>query len=242
MTFQKLLLKTISLLLIVLFFTGCQAFKRVMMGSGQGIYHTVQEGQTLYRIAQVYEVDVSRLQRINRIRDTSKLQVGTRLWIPGAYRVLTVPPTDEPARKKKTRMAKKGKRRPTVAPLKGFLIWPVKGTLTSRFGNRRGRHHDGIDIGAPKGRAIVAAAAGEVMFSGWGPTGYGKMVILKHKHRLTTLYAHASKFWVKKGNRVKKGQKIGAVGSTGRSSGPHLHFEVRNETHPQNPLKYLPKR
>ena len=129
---------------------------------------------------------------------------------------------------------------PTVKPRRGFLIWPAKGTLTSRFGMRNGRKHEGIDIAAPKGTPVRAAAAGEVVFSGWGPTGYGKMVIIKHQHHLTTLYAHNSKLISKKGNRVKQGQKISLVGSTGRSTGPHLHFEVRNNTRAKDPIKYLP--
>ena len=105
---------------------------------------------------------------------------------------------------------------------------------------RNGRMHEGIDIGAPKGTAVRAAARGQVVFSGWGPTGYGKMVIIKHQHHLTTLYAHNSKLIAKKGNRVKQGEKISLIGSTGRSTGPHLHFEVRQNTHPKDPIKYLP--
>ena len=130
--------------------------------------------------------------------------------------------------------------RPTVKTRKGFLIWPAKGTLTSRFGMRNGRKHEGIDIGAPKGTPVRAAASGQVVFSGWGPTGYGKMIIIKHQHHLTTLYAHNSKLIAKKGTRVKQGQKISLIGSTGRSTGPHLHFEVRNNTHAKDPIKYLP--
>ena len=133
----------------------------------------------------------------------------------------------------------KKKTSPTVKPRKGFFIWPSKGTLTSRFGMRNGRKHEGIDIAAPKGTPIYSAADGKVVFSGWGPTGYGKMVIIKHKHHLTTLYAHNSKLLVKKGSRVKQGQKISLMGSTGRSTGSHLHFEVRNDTHPKDPIKYL---
>ena len=106
---------------------------------------------------------------------------------------------------------------------------------------KRQRHHDGIDIGARKGTPIVSAADGKVMFSGWGPTGYGLMVIIKHKNNLTTVYAHNSHIHVHKNQVVKQRQKIASVGSTGRSTGPHLHFEVRNDSHAYNPLQYLPK-
>jgi murein DD-endopeptidase MepM/ murein hydrolase activator NlpD len=196
------------------------------------VYHTVQKNQTLYRIAKTYELDVKVLQRANHIGDPSKLKEGTRLWIPGARRVLQIPDTPRSYTAKK-------KTSPTVKPRKGFFIWPSKGTLTSRFGMRNGRKHEGIDIAAPKGTPIYSAADGKVVFSGWGPTGYGKMVIIKHKHHLTTLYAHNSKLLVKKGSRVKQGQKISLMGSTGRSTGSHLHFEVRNDTHPKDPIKYL---
>ena len=238
MTHRNLLTKTIVFLFVFLFLFGCQGLKNIFMGpEGAGVYHEVQKGQTLYRIAQVYDIDIDRLKRTNRILDPSRLRVGTRLWIPGARKVLTVPFRDQP-----NQVAKKSGQRPTVRPKKGVLVWPVQGLLTSRFGKRWGNNHDGIDIGAPKGTPVVAAAAGKVEFSGWGPTGYGKMVIIKHKNHLTTVYAHNSKIWVKKGNRVKQNQRIADVGNTGRSTGPHLHFEVRNDTHPQDPLKYLPRK
>mgnify|MGYP002633930641 FL=1 len=226
-----------SILLIgFLFLTGCQSFQYdPWPDTSEGVYHTVQKDQTLYSIARAYELSVSVLQRANHIHDPSKLREGTRLWIPGARRVLQIPTSSKPPSK-----TAKNKTSPTVSPLKGFLIWPSKGTLTSRFGMRDGRKHEGIDIAAPKGTPIHSAADGDVVFSGWGPTGYGKMVIIKHKHHLTTLYAHNSKLIVKKGSRVKQGQRISLMGSTGRSSGPHLHFEVRNDTHPKDPIKYLP--
>ena len=212
-----------------LFLAGCQNFQfDPWPDTGEGVYHTVQKGQPLYRIAKAYALDVKVLQRTNHIGAPSKLKEGTRFWIPGARRVLQIP----------SHTAKK-KTSPTVKPRKGFFIWPAKGTLTSRFGMRNGRKHEGIDIAAPKGTPIHSAADGKVVFSGWGPTGYGKMVIIKHKHHLTTLYAHNSKLLVKKGSRVKQGQKISLMGNTGRSTGPHLHFEVRNDTHPKNPIKYL---
>ena len=230
------------LLLSFLFLTACQGFKfDPWPESPYGIHHTVQKGQTLYQIAQVYGLDIEVVRRANHILDASKIKVGDRLWIPGARRVLSVSKNSSPLRSKTTRTAKK-KKMHTARPRKGLLSWPAKGTLTSGFGKRNGRKHEGIDIAGPKGTAIYSAAAGEVVFSGWGPTGYGKMVIVKHAHHLTTVYAHNSKVLVKKGTYVKQGQKISLMGSTGRSTGPHLHFEVRNDTEPKNPIKYLPMR
>jgi lipoprotein NlpD len=221
--------------IICLFLIGCQSFQfDPWPDDGEGVYHTLQKGQTLYQIATIYDLNVEVLQRANHIGDPKKIRTGTQLWIPGARRVLSVPATD------KTRRAKKKRLPPNVIPRKSFLVWPTKGTLTSRFGMRNGRKHEGIDIAAPKGTPIHAAAGGEVVFSGWGPTGYGKMVIIKHQHHLTTLYAHNSKLIAKKGSRVTQGQKISLMGSTGRSTGPHLHFEVRDDTQPKDPIKYLP--
>ena len=230
----------IIFLLGFLFLSACQGFKfDPWPESPYGIHHTVQKGQTLYQIAQVYGLNLEVLRQVNHIPDASKIKVGDRLWIPGARRVLQILKNSSPLRSKTNRTTKK---KFSHQPRKGILIWPAKGTLTSGFGKRNGRKHEGIDIAGPKGTPIYSAAAGKVVFSGWGPTGYGKMVIVKHAHHLTTVYAHNSKILVNKGMQVKQGQQIALMGSTGRSTGPHLHFEVRNNTEPKNPIKYLPMR
>ena len=203
----------------------------------EGVYHPVKKGQTLYSIAKAYGISVNELQRVNRVWDPSEMDVGHHLWIPNAKRVVYVAPTVPGVAKKKKTIAK----RKTTAS-KRRLMWPVRGgILTSRFGTRRGKNHHGIDIGARRGTPIRAADGGKVEFSGWGPTGYGQMIIIKHPGNLTTVYAHNSRNLVKKGNKVKRGQMIGRVGKTGRASGPHVHFEVRNDTHAKNPLLYVKK-
>lgn len=240
MIFPKVIVKLTGLFLTTFFLSSCQGFLFSQHQTpGNGVYHVVQSGQTLYRIAQTYEINVHTLIQINKIRDATNVPVGTRLWIPGAFRVRYVPSTDKPQRTARKKQSAKNSRQKKRPPVKNFLRWPVKGTLTSTFGKRGARKHDGIDIGTPKGTPIYAAADGQVVFSDWGPTGYGLMVIIKHKHHLTTVYAHNSKNWVRKNAWVQRGQRIASVGSTGRSTGPHLHFEVRNDTHPRNPLKYL---
>ena len=216
-----------------------------------GIYHPVKKGQTLYAIAKAYGVRVDELQSINGIRDPSDIDVGHHLWIPDAQQLLYVAPTVERVpgvakstapRKKKSITKKKRVTKRKTASAKRKLMWPVKGgTLTSRFGTRNGKNHHGIDIGARRGTPIRAANAGKVEFSGWGPTGYGLMIIIKHPGNLTTVYAHNSRNLVKKGHKVKRGQMIARVGKTGRASGPHVHFEVRNDAHAKNPLLYLKK-
>jgi murein DD-endopeptidase MepM/ murein hydrolase activator NlpD len=119
------------------------------------------------------------------------------------------------------------------------LAWPLEGVLYGRYGVRAGKRHDGIDIAAPKGTAVRAAAAGTVIYAG-EQAGYGSIVILKHEGGLVTLYAHNARLLVSEGERVKRGEPIAQVGETGRTTGPHLHFEVRAGTRPKNPLLFLP--
>ncbi len=214
--------------------------------NSEGIYHPVQKGQTLYSIAKAYGLSAKELQEINGIQDPSELDVGHHLWIPNADRVVYVAPTvpgvaKHSLPKKKKFVAKgKGVAKKKKMAAKRRLLWPVRGgVLTSRFGTRNGKNHHGIDIGARRGTPIRAANEGKVEFSGWGPTGYGLMIIIKHPGNLTTVYAHNSRNLVKKGSKVKRGQMIARVGKTGRATGPHVHFEVRNDTHPKNPLLYL---
>lgn len=122
---------------------------------------------------------------------------------------------------------------------KAPLIWPVEGVVVSLFGTREGQRHDGIDIGAPQGTAIWAAADGEVVFAGEQP-GYGLLVILQHADDLVTVYAHNVANLVAKGDAVKQGDPIAQVGQTGGTASPAVHFEVRVARAPTNPLARLP--
>jgi murein DD-endopeptidase MepM/ murein hydrolase activator NlpD len=123
-------------------------------------------------------------------------------------------------------------------PSASGLIWPVLGPVTSPFGWRWGRMHEGIDIGAASGTAIRAAAAGTVIYAGW-LGGYGNLTVIDHGGGLSTAYGHQSSIAAGYGASVAQGQVIGYVGSTGHSTGPHLHFEVRVNGVPQDPLGYL---
>ncbi|MBA4370011.1 MAG: hypothetical protein C0418_00320 [Coriobacteriaceae bacterium] len=128
----------------------------------------------------------------------------------------------------------------------GTMSWPVPASsrITSYYGwrthpiLRTRRFHHGLDIGAPSGSAIVAAGTGEVIWAGWRG-GYGKVVMIDHGEGCVTVYAHMSSIGVSVGQAVDQGQRIGAVGSTGLSTGPHLHFEVRANGESRNPLEYL---
>jgi murein DD-endopeptidase MepM/ murein hydrolase activator NlpD len=121
----------------------------------------------------------------------------------------------------------------------GGCIWPTRGTATSEFGNRWGRLHAGIDIAAPTGTPIYAAQDGTVIFSGV-QSGYGNVIILSHGGGLNTLYGHQSRLAASNGQSVGQGDNIGFVGSTGRSTGPHVHFETRYGGSPRNPRGCLP--
>lgn len=122
----------------------------------------------------------------------------------------------------------------------GAFKSPTRGSgrISSRFGPRWGSYHKGLDIANPTGTPIVAADGGKVAFSGW-KGDYGYLVIINHENGYATYYGHASKLLVKKGDRVYRGQTIAKVGNTGRSTGPHLHFEVRKNGTPVDPLKYI---
>jgi len=120
----------------------------------------------------------------------------------------------------------------------GGLSWPVSGPVTSPFGWRWGRMHEGIDIAAGYGAAIGAAGSGTVIYCGW-LGGYGNLVVIDHGGGLATAYGHQSSIAVACGQYASRGQVIGYVGSTGHSTGPHLHFEVRVNGSPVDPLGYL---
>ena len=129
-------------------------------------------------------------------------------------------------------------------------IWPTRGWITSGFGvrrpgYRRGAHggihrrfHEGIDIAAPRGTPIMSSGDGLVTYAGYR-SGYGKTLVVDHGYGLSTLYAHCSSLFVEEGKRVSRGMIIASVGNTGRSTGPHLHYEIRVDGVPVNPLQYI---
>jgi lipoprotein NlpD len=212
----------------------------------------VKPGQTLWSIARVYQVDLKTLVWVNRLSDRDMLRVGQRLLIPGARRQRRVasrcPCPDKPAktaaRTAKEKSSATVSKRPAVSqrpPGSTELSWPIRGIITQHFNQSGRQRHDGIDIAAPRGALIRAAAAGKVIFSAWGPGGYGRLVIVEHTSNIVTVYAHNEHNLVQRNQWVKRGQAIATVGRSGRSTGYHLHFEVRLKTVPKPPLAFLPQ-
>lgn len=201
---------------------------------GGGIYHVVGRGENLFRIGKAYGVDYRQLARRNGINDPARIEVGQRLFIPGAARRL---PVEIIAPLSASLAAPEPRELPSGDDI---FRWPVRvGTLTSHFGPRNGSFHDGIDIAAPEGTPVYAARDGRVIYSDQIP-GYGNIVILEHADGLSTVYAHNETNEVSQGSFVRCGKEVSRVGRTGRTTGPNLHFEVRSQNVARNPLFYLP--
>jgi len=203
-----------------------------------GVVHVVKGGETLYRIARAYGVPVTDLMEVNDLADPRQLAAGTELFVPGASRRLEITAGGEAAAASAAR-PDEPEAPPRADHVASRLRWPLQGVLYSRYGVRQGQRHDGIDISAPEGTQVGAAGPGTVIYAG-EQAGYGSIVILRHEGGLLTLYAHASALLVRQGERVAAGQPIARVGQSGRTTGPHLHFEVREGARPRNPLLYLP--
>lgn len=225
-----------------------------------GIYHTVKKGQTLYTISRIYEIDEHYLARINGIPDPTQLQVGERIYIPGAEQVKSVPVTvkaspppvyikPKPATVKKTPAPVAKKSRPAPAKKtqtvpykkppsgKDRFIWPVKGKIVRKFG---GNSSKGLEIAAAKGTSVSSAAAGKVIYSGSGITGYGNLVIVRHDDSFFTVYGYNQKNLVDAGDFVSKGEKIAHSGKPPSGGKYRVYFEIRYGKKPVNPLTYLP--
>jgi murein DD-endopeptidase MepM/ murein hydrolase activator NlpD len=222
-------------------------------GHGEGAFHIVGPGETLSHICDVYGLDNNKVARVNKIAASGPLKEGDSLFLP-AEALLEDNDTpnagssqNDRARKEKSPAkqgssvvanAIRGHRDPSVPVLK----FPVpQGVLTSPFGYRWGKFHKGLDIAAPVGTPVLSCAEGRVIFTGSRKRfrRYGNTVLIHHGKGVYTHYAHLSDISVKKNQKVRKGQKIALVGNTGRSTGPHLHLEVRVVNNVYNPLAYF---
>ncbi|CCO08413.1 peptidoglycan DD-metalloendopeptidase family protein [Desulforamulus hydrothermalis] len=183
-------------------------------------YHLVAGGETLSHIAGQYGISLDELVKANHLANPHLIRQGDRLIIP----VSGQPATALAGQAGKIQL--------------GGWAWPVAGEITSSFGIRGDRPHEGIDIGAGAGATITAPERGRVVWA--GPRGtYGLTVILDHGGGIRSLYAHCAKLLVQEGQTVERRQPIAEVGSTGRSTGPHLHMEILRQGIPLDPLMFL---
>lgn len=229
------------------------ALKVLTQGNSEVKEYKVQKGDTLWLIARKNDTRVKDLQKMNPELNEN-IKEGQIILLGIAKPLITVSVQENSGDKKKitlktkestktTQDSKKEKGSNIVsAPKKrtGVFSRPILGMITSRFGSRWGRQHEGIDIAGRVGKPIYAADGGVVTFSGY-LGGYGKLIQIRHNKSYVTYYGHCSKLLIKKGARVRKGQKIALIGMTGHTTGPHLHFEIRKNGVPQNPLKILKK-
>ncbi len=206
--------------------------------------HVVKRGETGYSISRRYGVTVSSLMRVNSIRKPYTLSVGQKLKLPGgatAGSTQVASSTPVTTTKPKPRPRGRSVAIPTPPPRtsSGF-VWPVTGKIASRFGPREGGlHNDGINILAKAGTPVKAAEAGVVVYASNALEGYGNLLLVKHAEGWVTAYAHTERILVRQGQRVKKGQVVARVGSTGGVASPQLHFEIRKGRRALDPLRHL---
>lgn len=229
-----------------IFLVGCvhTPFYYWSLEAQKGVYHKVEKGQTLWRIAKTYNVSVEELIRINKIEDITSIKIGQPIFIPGATEVLNVdvyippkivdvcvspPPKEEYLPPASLSISEQN-----------LFIRPIEGKIISCFGIRGDSMHNGIDIKAEMGTLIKAATDGVVTYSKSTYRGYGNAIIITHENDWTTVYAHNLVNLVHEGQRVKQGEIIGKVGKTGNATTSHLHFEVWKGLIAQDPRSYLP--
>lgn len=209
---------SIIILLGMVILSSCASIK-------SGRYVTLVEQTTAEKLSELFHVAAWKIKDANKDKSFKK---GDVLFIPSKGGIISnntrsVASVDYNLMKKSSR-----------------FLWPVpsSGKISSSFGHRWGRNHEGIDIPARAGAYILAADDGVVVYSGHELGGYGNITVLSHRDGFFTVYAHASKNYTSKGDKISKGQVIATVGSTGKSTGNHLHFEIRRDSHAFNPAEF----
>lgn len=204
-----------------------------------GITYTVAKGDNLGSISGKYDVAVEDILAANNLPEDATIARGQKLFLPGGRKIYAAPPAPAPSAIAKYNPLDviKDILRPDDAKEvpANKMAWPTVGHIITQYFTWR---HHGLDVANKVGTPIYAADAGTVVAAGWRKDGYGNCVDIDHGGGKKTRYAHATKIFVKVGDVVKKGEAIAAMGSTGKSTGPHLHFEVRINNVTQNPLNY----
>jgi len=246
---EVLLVSLTSLFLISFLVSPANARKK-------GVDHVVTPGVTLYRISQAYKVPIAKLMEANGLSSPSAIKVGSKIFIPGAKTVLHVEPFVPLSAREKIDLERTlgpeekpipaepspgagGQKLPSLGD-ELDLIWPIQGKINSPFGPRGKNFHKGIDIASPSYQEVKAAMDGEVILARNSRNGYGNVVVLRHDSGFSSIYGHMNVIIAKEGEAVRQGQAIGGVGSTGRATGTHLHFELRRGGRPLDPLPLLP--
>ena len=196
-----------------------------------GKYHIVRKGDTLVQIANLYGIGLKNLLQFNKSINVRKLQIGQKIYIPMMDNSIDI---DSPSKRI-------GNFTEQLKGKKGDFIWPlpVNGQFIRGFVPTGRRQHKGIDIAVQGGTKVLASQPGRVIYCGNEIKSYGNMVIIEHGNGITTVYAHLKRVLAIKNQRVRKDDEIGTVGNTGRTTGYHLHFEIRVEGEAVNPLQYL---
>lgn len=212
---------------IVIFLSGCASTGPFLelkeRRPPKGVYYEVKRGDTIWKISKLYDIEVERIVKANRLPDATKINVGQKLFIPSAGRSADYAMVD------------------VARSSTGKFSWPVAGKVISYFGSKKGLvANKGIDIEAVEGSKVVASDSGVVSFIDENMKGLGKTLIIDHENGFSTVYAHNSEILVNVGQRVKQNQLIAKVGQTGRAKKPYLHFQIRKGHEAQNPFYYLP--
>ncbi len=251
-----------AVLLIASFLAGCKAAQEQAMPASlaeelaflrpaetKGIYHRVQRSETLWALSRRYGVGVEEIARANALGSPSRsLEIDELLFIPAAKedRGLVADGDQPPAHRRREREKEKNESltrpRPSLPATgpKGF-IWPVRGRVAVRFGQKEeGLTSRALEIETAEGSAVVAAAAGVVTFTHEAWRGLGKVIIIDHGGRTSSLYGYLESILVSEGETVRQGERIATVGQSGRAQGPRLHFRIFQAGRSADPLKFLP--
>lgn len=216
-------------------FTLYKGDKLIIIGSK---IHQVSKGNTLYDIARCYGVNIAEIRKLNKLRKNDKIYEGRKLLIPINEKYLNAKCNN--ISKKIVKNIKKNNNNSSNNKRSSYL-WPVKGKILSKFGLlANGLRNDGINISAEKGKPVLAADSGKIVYAGNEIQAFGNLILIKHYNNKTSAYAHLDKIRVVKGESVNKGQIIALVGNSGKVSVPQLHFEIRDKEGPLDPLDFLP--